>query len=31
MISLAQAVIDPAQAIGEDGKPPSSLSEKHGW
>ena len=24
MISLAQAVIDPAEAIGEDGKPPSS-------
>ena len=24
MISLAQAVIDPAKAIGEDGKPPSS-------
>ena len=24
MISLAQAVIDPAEAIGEDGKPPSA-------
>ena len=24
MISLAQAVIDPAEAIGEDGEPPSS-------